>query len=149
MDNKENLNSSPAPTQNKWREKAEWRRSNRNWLDKSFEIALKIMDYLDKNNITQKELASRLNISPQQVSKILKGSENLTLETISKIECALDYKIIHINQATKQHVNTNRTSIGNINFRMIKNAGIIVNRNNNITEKIINSNKFAIANKTL
>ncbi len=33
-------------------------------------------------------------MSPQQVSKIVKGRENLTLETISKLECVLGVALI-------------------------------------------------------
>jgi plasmid maintenance system antidote protein VapI len=35
-----------------------------------------------------------MNISPQQISKIVKGQENLTLETISNLEIALGIQII-------------------------------------------------------
>lgn len=40
--------------------------------------------------VNQKELAQRMGCTPQYVSKILKGKENLSLETISKIEDALE-----------------------------------------------------------
>jgi plasmid maintenance system antidote protein VapI len=35
-----------------------------------------------------------MNISPQQISKIVKGQENMTLETISNLEIALGIQII-------------------------------------------------------
>jgi transcriptional regulator with XRE-family HTH domain len=35
-----------------------------------------------------------LGVSPQYVSKILKGSENMTLETIAKLEDALGVNLI-------------------------------------------------------
>ncbi len=35
-----------------------------------------------------------MNVSPQQISKIVKGQENLTLETISNLEIALGIQII-------------------------------------------------------
>jgi transcriptional regulator with XRE-family HTH domain len=80
----------------KWVENAQWRVANENWLDKSADIALKILRNIREKDITQKDLAERLKISPQQVSKILKGQENLTLETISKIEIALGTILINI-----------------------------------------------------
>ncbi|MCL2651944.1 MAG: helix-turn-helix transcriptional regulator, partial [Candidatus Azobacteroides sp.] len=43
-------------------------------------------------NLTQKELASQMSVSQQYVSKILKGYENFSLETLTKIE-----DILHIN----------------------------------------------------
>jgi len=38
-----------------------------------------------------------LEVSPQQVSKILKGKENLTLATIAKIEEVLGIEILAYN----------------------------------------------------
>ena len=46
--------------------------------------------------MTQKSLAAKLDVSPQQVNKILKGHENLTLETISRIEEALGMELVTI-----------------------------------------------------
>ncbi len=42
-----------------------------------------------RQSMTQRKLASKLGSSQQYVSKILKGNENLTLETVSKLEDAL------------------------------------------------------------
>jgi len=89
------LNASETPS--KWREKAEWRRANKQWLKKSQNIALAILNCLDKNEMTQTELADKMNVSQQYVSKIVKGSENLSLETISKIESVLDIELISVN----------------------------------------------------
>jgi len=35
-----------------------------------------------------------MNVSPQQINKIVKGQENLTLETITNLEIALGIQII-------------------------------------------------------
>jgi ribosome-binding protein aMBF1 (putative translation factor) len=35
-----------------------------------------------------------MKVSPQQINKIVKGQENLTLETISKLEIALNIQLI-------------------------------------------------------
>ena len=59
---------------------------NREWLSLSQEIALAIHYYIRKAGLTQKELAEDLNVSPAYVAKLLKGGENLTLETICKIQ---------------------------------------------------------------
>ena len=80
----------------KWVENARWRVANESWLDKSAGIALMILRNIREKGITQKELAERLKISPQQISKILKGHENLTLETISKIEIVLGITLITV-----------------------------------------------------
>lgn len=79
-----------------WLEKAKFRRMNEAWLDDSAKIALVILKHLKKNNISQARLAELIEVQPQQVSKIVKGQENLTLKTIKKIENALDIKLIDV-----------------------------------------------------
>lgn len=70
--------------------------ANRAWLDKSFEIALRILARLKELDWTQAKLAEEMNVSPQYVSKIVKGRENLTLETIALIETALAILLITV-----------------------------------------------------
>lgn len=79
-----------------WLEKAKWREENKPWLDKSAKIALSILLELDARNLTQKDLAAKMGVSPQQVNKIVKGEENLTLETVSKIETLLGVSLIEV-----------------------------------------------------
>ena len=78
-----------------WRTKAEERRANQNWLRYAQFIALKVLNRLEETGTSQKELAEMMNCSQQYISKILKGNENLTLETISKLESVLDIDLIH------------------------------------------------------
>lgn len=77
-----------------WREQAQWRRENRRWLRYSGYIALAVQDRLEELSLSQKELAEKMGCSPQYVSKLLKGSENLTLDTISKLEECLDLDLV-------------------------------------------------------
>ncbi|MDE6109196.1 MAG: helix-turn-helix domain-containing protein [Muribaculaceae bacterium] len=49
---------------------------------------------LRTEKITQTELARRMGVSSVQVSKILSGKENIGLQTIAKIEKALDRSIV-------------------------------------------------------
>lgn len=91
-----NTNIKPSRTDYKWRERAIWRKENKQWLRHSQKIAMSILNYLDKNNMNQDDLAIKWGVSQQYVSKILKGSENLSLETISKIETILNINIISI-----------------------------------------------------
>lgn len=81
-----------------WQEEAEWYRQNSGWLKYSSKIAFYILCVLDEKGISQKELALRMGVSPQYVSKIVKGKENLSLETICKIEQALDITLISVNR---------------------------------------------------
>jgi len=77
-------------------EEVKYRRDNRHWLRKSAIIALKVLRALREQNLTQKDLAEKMKVSPQQISKIVKGQENLTLETIANLEIALGIKIIDV-----------------------------------------------------
>ena len=95
MDNlKEKLSKLTSDQSSTWKAKVKYRRENREWLKKSAAIAVRVLDALKEQNLSQKELADRMNISPQQISKIVKGHENLTLETISNLELALGIQIM-------------------------------------------------------
>lgn len=83
---------SDAPS--KWRESAEWRVANKSWLRFSQKIAMMMFDKMEELGLTQKSVAERMGCSQQYVSRVLKGTENLSIETISKIEAALDLQIL-------------------------------------------------------
>lgn len=76
--------ATPRPAENIRRAKA--RNENREWMRMSQDIALGIHRHLRLTNTTQKEFAERMGVSPAYVGKLLKGRENLTLETIWKIQ---------------------------------------------------------------
>ena len=82
-----------ADQPSEWKTIAQYRRANRQWLKKAAAIAEQVLDALKAKNITRKELAERISISPEQIDNILKGQENLTLEIIAKLEIALDIRI--------------------------------------------------------
>ena len=77
-----------------WREEAEWRRSNWSWLQHSQKIAVKVLLRMKQMNLTQKALAERMNCTQQYISKILKGKENMSLDTLTKLEDALGIILI-------------------------------------------------------
>ncbi|MBN1925237.1 MAG: helix-turn-helix transcriptional regulator [Prolixibacteraceae bacterium] len=52
-------------------------------------IACQLKELRKKQNITQQQLAEMVGIDKTQISKIEKGSRNLTIETISRIVKAL------------------------------------------------------------
>jgi len=86
----------------KWREEAEARRQNKRWLGYSQQIAMAMLDKMEDTGMTQTQLANKLGCSQQYVSRVLKGSENLSLETICKIEDALDLSIF----TSPNHIHT-------------------------------------------
>jgi plasmid maintenance system antidote protein VapI len=90
---KDKLSRLAADRPSEWKTKAQYRRENRRWLKKAAAIAEQVLDALKTKNIPQKELAERMSFSSEQISKIVKGQENLTLEMIAKLEVALDIRI--------------------------------------------------------
>lgn len=59
------------------------------------DISRMVDQIMDVENISSKELAKRMKVSPAQVSKLLRGDSNPTLATLSKLALALkaDIKI--------------------------------------------------------
>lgn len=81
-------------TPSKWRENAEWRMANKSWLRYSQQIAMMMLDRMEELHMSQKQLSELMGCSQQYVSKVLKGQENLSLETLAKIERCLGLHII-------------------------------------------------------
>ena len=48
-----------------------------------------VIDFIDSQGLTRRELADRLGLSEARVSRILSGRENLTLRTIADLGWAL------------------------------------------------------------
>ncbi|MFW5700131.1 MAG: helix-turn-helix transcriptional regulator [Cyclobacteriaceae bacterium] len=96
---------------NTWKDKVAYRKSNKSWLNKSAKIAVKVARILREKNMTQKSLAELMEVSPQQVNKILKGRENLTLETISKIESILGVELVSILKSDEYITNKQSSSL--------------------------------------
>ena len=90
----EKLREHAPETPSKWREKAEWRKKNKSWLRYSQHIAIKMLEKMNELGLTQKALAERMDCSQQYISKVLRGQENLSIETICKIEDALDIELL-------------------------------------------------------
>ncbi len=88
------LRAHQSKEQSKWREQAQWHVDNWGWLKHSFKIAITAKSRMNSLGLTQKDLAARMGCSQQYVSLILKGKENLTLETISRLEKALDCDLL-------------------------------------------------------
>ena len=83
-----------AESDHTWQKRAEKRKENRSWQKKAQIIAVKVLSALKKQKITQRQLAQKMGISPQQINKIVKGNENLTLQSIAKLEEALGIQLI-------------------------------------------------------
>ena len=94
VENNKNKLQDLATPDNGWIADAEWQQKNKHWLDKSRKIAVKILMTLKEKGLSQSELAQRMGVSRQLISKIVSGGENLTLSTISKLEQALETALL-------------------------------------------------------
>lgn len=92
----EYLESHQSETPSKWSDEAEWRRDNRAWLRHSQHIAVRVLRYMKRESLTQSAMAERMDCTQQYVSKILKGTENLSLETLTKLEQAMGERLIAV-----------------------------------------------------
>lgn len=63
-------------------------------LRESQKIAIAVLERLEEWNWTQRRLAEALGVSPQQVSKIVGGQQNLTLETLVQLQEVLNISIL-------------------------------------------------------
>lgn len=79
-----------------WSEESSLRQKNRKWLKYSSNIARRILAAIEGNEKikNQTDLAKLVGVKQQQISKILQGRENLTLETIANLSTALGTELI-------------------------------------------------------
>ncbi len=103
MTNKEKFLALVSEQDSSVLEQIKWRRENRSWLNRSQAVALKVLRTLREKGLSQKDLAEKLSVSPQQVNKWVKGNENFTFETIAKLESALNIELMSITGFESKH----------------------------------------------
>ena len=82
-------------TQSNYLQNAKFRIENKKWLSYSSNIALRVLAALEESEeMPQKTLAEKVGVSPQYINKVLKGQENLSLQTIAKLSEALNMELI-------------------------------------------------------
>lgn len=98
---------SAEPSQ--WHEDAAFRTENKVWLRRSQAVAVKILQTLRSKNMSQRDLAAKMGVSAQMVNKWVKGMENFTFETISKLENALEIELMEVADTEKMTSQENHT----------------------------------------
>ena len=73
---------------------AQYLKDNWGWMKYSYAIAIKVRRRMSELGWTQKHLAEALDCTQQHISILLNGKVNMTLETLSKLENALDFDLI-------------------------------------------------------
>jgi DNA-binding XRE family transcriptional regulator len=71
-----------------------YRVENYYWQKEAKMIAFKILTQLKEKGITQKQLAEKMLVSPQQINKWVSGNEKFSLDTLIKIQQILDIPIM-------------------------------------------------------
>lgn len=80
------LVSQESEIPSRFTEEATWRKENASWLRWSRQLAVKLIGYMQDNGLKRADLALKLGVSPQYVSKLLSGTENLSFKSIANIE---------------------------------------------------------------
>lgn len=92
-------------------------KANKRSLDRSAEIAISVLDKLKEKKWSQKDFAEKMGVSPQYVNKIVKGKENLTFDTIDKLEDVLECKLVSVIDYSKKIVSHELTNKGAVNTK--------------------------------
>lgn len=80
------LESHEDKVPSRFTEEAAWRKENASWLRWSRQLAITLIGYMQDNGMKRADLASKLGVTPQYVSKLLSGTENLSFKSIANIE---------------------------------------------------------------
>jgi transcriptional regulator with XRE-family HTH domain len=137
-----------------WMKQAQWEEDNEYWLELSFRIAVRISLTLSANkkaNIypkNQVELAEAMGCTPQYVSKLMKGQENMQIETICKIGRILNTKLIEVPTVEvkqKQHIVRSDSYRENENLHMSTSIESKSSENTEQVEVYKDHNSYALA----
>lgn len=96
MTNKEKFLALVSKKETKTIERAKARLAKKSYSKLSNQIAFEILERLDELNWKQKDLAEKMEVSPQQVNKWVKGNENFTLDTLAKLNQILGVELINV-----------------------------------------------------
>lgn len=153
MSNKEKFLNLVSEEKSNTIQKLKERKKNRAMLRESQSIAFKVLMRLETLKWTQKKLAEKLEVTPQQVSKITSGKENLTLETIVKLQAVLDIPLLVtcIERAFDEIMETHKVEVTQ-DYDIPENITISVKQNSPVVKKLSSKqetetyNYFSIAN---
>ena len=90
------LEANQSETPSRFVEEANWRKENAVWLRWSRQLATTLIGYMQDNGLKRADLADRLGVSPQYVSRLLSGTENLSFKSIANIEEKLGISCMEI-----------------------------------------------------
>lgn len=137
MSNKENFLNIVSEEKSNTLQNLKERKKNRAMLRESQSIAIKVLMRLDALKWTQKKLAEKLEVTPQQVSKIISGKENLTLETLVKLQNILEIPLLFtaIERAFEEIMETHKVEVTQ-DYDIPENITISVKQNSPSIKKL-------------
>lgn len=101
MGNKEKFLGLVSGKDDQWVAGFEANIANEEAFDANMRIVLKIIDYMRRERLKQKELAARLEVSPQYINKLLRGKENIKVETALQYGKKLGIELVTIPSENK------------------------------------------------
>ncbi|MEC4054125.1 helix-turn-helix transcriptional regulator [Myroides odoratimimus] len=110
MTNKEKFIALVSPEETKTVERAKVRIAKRELHKVSQKIALHILNQLSVLGWKQKDLAEKMAVTPQQVSKWVKGNENFTIDTLIKLSEVLGFNLFEIPSFERNKVEVKEVS---------------------------------------
>lgn len=153
MNNKENFLKLVSEKKSNTLENIRDRKKNRAMLRESQSIAFKVLLRLEDLKWTQKKLAEKLEVTPQQVTKIISGKENLTIETLVKLQNVLEIALLvtYIENAVDEMMQTHKVEVTqaydipeNINISIKPNTPSV--KKISFTQETETYNYFSVAN---
>ncbi len=90
------LEAHESETPSRFVEEATWRKENAGWLRWSRQLAVTLIGYMQENGMKRADLAVKLGVTPQYVSRLLSGTENLSFKSIANIEDKLGISCLAI-----------------------------------------------------
>lgn len=103
-----------AGTQSKAVTQAKINIENRIWIKESKKIALKILIQLDELKWTQAYLAEELEVSPQYISKLLKGNDKFGFDILVKLQKVLSIPIFSDFEIFREISSNTKTDYGKL-----------------------------------
>ncbi|RYM33308.1 helix-turn-helix domain-containing protein [Brumimicrobium glaciale] len=94
MTNKENFLKLVSENDTQTMVEVKSRIKNRAMLRESQQISIKVLIKLDELGWTQKDLAREMKVTPQQITKLVSGKQNLTIETQIKLQNILNIPVL-------------------------------------------------------
>ncbi len=136
--NLENFEKLVSNSNSGWLDKFLHYKTNQKWLEYSSKVAINVLEALNAKNMSQKDLAEKLKVSAQQVNKILKGNQNLTFETVVKLEDALGISLIEIIEFNNvNEIKTNEAIVQAMQKTISEEIAIEKNHQSTYSEKFI------------